>query len=176
MSTSYTIGCKFNLDKTDVLPVGSAAHKDRAHAVGVVLPGAYTLAPGSALHILGVWIGCPDEAAPWWKQILSHNHRLIGQWSAIGISVHNRALIAKALLLSQCYYLLDSNGIPWIMLNRMSTAICYYVRGKYSSMPYQFLSAPLVEGGMDCPSLLQRKLTYDIKFISDLISSPQDTT
>jgi len=29
-STSYTIGCKFNLDKTDILPVGSDRHKAAA--------------------------------------------------------------------------------------------------------------------------------------------------
>ena len=163
-STSYTIGCKFNLDKTDVLPIGSIAHRTLAHENGVGLPSAFTLAPGSALRVLGVWIGSTDEAAPRWKQILSHNRRLIAQWSAIGVSARNRALIAKALLLSRCYYLLDGNGMPSSILHKMSAAINRYVRGKFSSMPYSFLSAPISEGGLDCPSLVQEKLLMTLNF------------
>ena len=41
-------------------------------------------------------------------------------------------------------------------------------------MPYAFLSAPLALGGLNCPSLKERKLAYDAKFISDLISPPFD--
>jgi len=46
-STSYAIGCKFNLDKTDILPVGHPCHKEAARVNGVPLPGAYILAPSS---------------------------------------------------------------------------------------------------------------------------------
>lgn len=155
--------------------MGSPEHKEASHATGVALPGAFTLAPSSALRILGVWISSTDEAAPHWKQILSHNRHLISQWTAIGVSAQNSALIAKALLLSCCYYLLDSNGIPLPILNKMSVAICSFVRGRYSSLPYCFLSAPITRGGLDCLSLIQRKTAYDLKFIGNLISSPQDT-
>jgi len=41
-------------------------------------------------------------------------------------------------------------------------------------MPYQMLSAPFSEGGVNCPSLIQWKIAYDLKFIGDLISRPQD--
>ena len=37
------------------------------------------------------------------------------------------------------------------------------------------LEAPLASGGLNCPSLASRKLAYDAKFISDLISGPTDT-
>lgn len=172
--TSYAIRCKFNLDKTDVVPIGSPAHKLTSHAMGVALPGAFTLAPRSTLRVLSVWIGSTNEAAPHWKQVLAHNHCLISQWTAIGISVCNGTLIAKALLLSHCYYLLDGNGIPLSLLNQMCNAINWFMRGHYSSMPYRFLPAPLSEGSLNCPSLIQWKTAYDLKFISDLFSGPQD--
>jgi len=35
-------------------------------------------------------------------------------------------------------------------------------------------SPPLAEGGLNFPSLIIRKSTYDLKFIGDLISGPQD--
>jgi len=81
-------------------------------------------------------------------------------------------LLAKALLLSRCYYLLDCNGIPAPMLNKITNSVCRFVRGPYSHMPYSFLSAPLSRGGLNCPSLKERKLAYDAKFMGDLISEP----
>ena len=129
---------------------------------------------GLPLRVLGAWVGSPNYAADRWSQIYSHIRKIVRQWNAIGASLLNRALLAKALLLSRCYYLLDCNGIPRPLLNKINSAICRFVRGPYSHMPYSFLSAPLSHGGLNCPSFKERKLAYDAKFIGDLISSPQD--
>jgi len=171
--TSYAIGCKFNLDKTDVLPVGSASHKARTKKNGVSLPGAYVLAPGSPLRILGVWVGCPKQAAPRWTQILTHTRKLIGQWNTIGASVQNRVLIAKLLMQSRCYYLLDGNGIPPAVLTKLSNLINRFVRGRYSLLPYRMLAPPLAEGGLNFPSLKHRKEAYNLKFLGDLTQGDQ---
>jgi len=171
--TSYAIGCKFNLDKTDVLPVGSDRHKARTKANGIDLPGAYVLAPGSPLRILGVWIGCWKQAAPRWAQILTHTKKLIGQWNAIGASVQNRVLIAKLLMQSRCYYLMDGNGIPPSILTKLSNLINRFVRGKYSLLRYQMLAPPLAEGGLNFPSLVHQKEAYDLKFLGNLTQGDQ---
>ena len=60
------------------------------------------------------------------------------------------------------------------MLSKINSAICHFVRGSYSHLPYSFISAPLSLGGLNCPSLKERKLAYNAKFVSDLISSPSD--
>ena len=49
-----------------------------------------------------------------------------------------------------------------------------FVRGRFNVAPYWLLSAPLSEGGLDCPSLVLRRQAYDAKFFSDLISGPTD--
>jgi len=41
-------------------------------------------------------------------------------------------------------------------------------------MPYSTLEAPLVEGGLNCPSLSTQKEAYNLKFLSDLVTGPQD--
>jgi len=172
-ATSYAIGCKFNLDKTDILPVSSDRHKAAAKRNGVVLPGAYVLAPNSPLRILGVWIGCWKQAGPRWAQILTHTRKLIGQWNAIGASVQNRVLIAKLLMQSRCYYLLDGNGIPLVTLTKLSNLINRFVRGRYSLLPYRMMALPLAEGGLNFPSLVHRKAAYDLKFLGDLTQGDQ---
>jgi len=127
--TLYAISCKFNLDKTDILPVGTDRHKAASCKNGVRLPGAYVLVPGSPLRILRVWIGCRKQASPRWAQILTHTKSLIGQWTAIGASMLNRVLIAKLLMQSHCYYLLDGNGIPPATLTKLNNTINRFVRG-----------------------------------------------
>lgn len=174
VNMSTTIRCKFNLDKTDVLPVGSLEYWVSTHRAGMDLPGADTLPPDSPLHILGVWVGSTDNATPRWAVILAHIWALARQWMAIGTSTRNRTLITKALLLSRCYYLLDSNGIPLKYLQKINGTICRYVHGRFSTMAYTTLLAPLAEGGLNRPSLMQRKKAYNVKFLGDLMSGPQD--
>ena len=115
-ASSLAIGSRFNFDKTDVLLVGSLAHRSRPPEsfldVSACFTGAFILPMGHPLCVLGVWISSPDFTAARWTQISLHISHLIRQWNAIGASQRNRVLLAKALLLSRCYYLLDSNGIP----------------------------------------------------------------
>ena len=108
-----------------------------------------------------------------WTQIDTHIKRIITQWQAIGANVWNRTLLAKALMLSRCHFLLDGNGIPPHVLRRISNRIMRFVRGKFSAMPYHTLEMPLAEGGINNPSLTTRKYATDLKFLSDLVSSDQ---
>ena len=173
--TSFALGSLFNLNKTDVLIVGPPEHHDVSHhKITECFTGAFLIPPGLLLQVLGAWVGSLDCAQDRWEQIYSHIKKIICQWNAIGASLLNRTLLAKALLLSHCYYLLDCNGIPTKTLNKITSAICHFVCGPFSHLPYTFLSAPLSSGGLNCLSLKERKLAYDAKFIGDLISSPFD--
>ena len=175
--TSFALGSLFNLNKTDVLIVGPPEHHDISHRdITDCFTGGFLLPPGLPLRVLGAWVGSSNNALDRWEQIYSHIKKIIRQWNAIGASLLNRALLAKALLLSRCYYLLDCNSIPNKMLNKINNAVCRFVRGPYSHLPYSFISAPLSLGGLNCPSLKERKLAYDAKFIGDLISSPFDVS
>ena len=173
--TSLALGSLFNLNKTDVLVIGPPRHQDSPHpGITDCFTGGFIIPQGLPLRVLGAWVGSPNHAEDRWEQIYSHIKKIIRQWNAIGASLLNRALLAKALLLSRCYYLLDCNGIPTKLLNKITNTICRFVRGSYSHMPYAFLSAPLALGGLNCPSLKERKLAYDAKFMSNLISPPFD--
>jgi len=176
-TTSFAIGSKFNMDKIDVKPLGPLVFAqvcfDGQSMGGMLLPGAYVLPPTDPIRVLGVWVAATDLAAPRWAQIHKHNTRLIRQWRAIGASVQNRALLAKALLQSRCYHLLDGNGIHPSTLWKMSQQIQNFVRGPFSTMPFDALEVPLEEGGLGCPSLFHRKEAYDLRFLSHLISGPQ---
>jgi len=174
---SHAIGSKFNLDKTDVKPVGPHEFQLRCFTNqdmgGSIIPRAHILPPADPLRILGVWVGSRDNALQRWLQIDNHIKKIISQWRAIGASVRNRSLLAKALMLSRCHFLLDGNGIPPHMLRKISGKIMNFVQGKFSAMAFRTLEAPLVEGGLNSPSLTTRKYTTDLKFLSDLVMGNQ---
>ena len=168
------------MDKTEVLPMGKLTNVENLdahtkHNLDETFPGCSTLGQGTPIRVLGVWIGSQDKATHRWTRITKHIQTLIHQWNRIGASQLNRVLLAKALLLSQCYYLLDGNRIPTKYLHKISNMVNRFIRGPFSNAPYSILSAPLKEGGLNSPSLVQRKQAYDLKFIGDLISGPQDT-
>jgi len=137
---SYAIGSKFNMEKTDVKPVGPHAFQVQCYTnqdmAGSMIPGACILPPADPLRILGVWIGSRDNALHRWTQIDDHIKRIISQWRAIGATVRNRTLLAKALMLSRCHFLMDGNGIPPHVLRWISNRIMGFVRGKCLGMSY----------------------------------------
>jgi len=176
-SVSRTIGSKFNMEKTDVKPVGPHGFQlvcyTQQDMGGQSIPGAHILPPAGPLRILGVWVGSRDFASGRWVQIDKHVKKIISQWRAIGASARNRSLLAKALMLSRCHFLMDGNGIPPNMLNKIGNKIMNFVRGKFSAMAYRTLEAPLAEGGLNTPSLATRKMAADLKFLSDLVTGDQ---
>lgn len=179
--SSLAISSKFNYEKTDVLLVGLSCHRSLQVTDPLLAPlldcftGAYILPRKSPLHILGIWISSPNFARDRWEQIAAHILKIICQWNQIGTLICNCVILAKALLMSCCYYLMDGNGIPSQMLNKISGPIMRFVCGRFSLMPYSMLAAPLSKGGLNCPSLKDRKLAYNAKFFSDLILSPHDS-
>ena len=123
--TSFTLGSLFNLNKTDVLVVGPPGHRDAPHpSITNCFTGGFILPQGLPLRVLGAWVGSPNNAEDRWDQIYSHIKKIVCQWNAIGASLLNCALLAKALLLSRCYYLLDCNGIPTKLLNKITSTVC----------------------------------------------------
>jgi len=76
-------------------------------------------------------------------------------------------------MLSRCHFLMDGNGIPPSILRRVSNRIMNFVHGKFSAMAYHTLEAPLMEGSLNAPSLITRKYTADLKFLSDLVTGDQ---
>ena len=171
--TSYAIGSKFNMEKTDVKPVGPHDFQLRCYTdqdmAGSTIPGACVLPPADPLQILGVWVRSRDNALHRWTQIDSHIKKLISQWCAIGANMRNWSLLAKALMLSRCHFLMDGNGIPDVVLRRLGNRISSFVQGKFSAMSYDTLEFPMDEGGLGCPSLRTRKYACDLKFLSDLV-------
>jgi len=177
-AASYAIGSKFNLDKTDVKLVGPHDFRLKCFTDqsmgGHTIPGAFMPPPGSPLRILGVWVDSRDSAAPRWSQIDTHMGRIIKQWRIIGASAQNRSVLAKTLLLSRCHFLMDSNGIPAYWRTRIGNKIQRFVRGNMSCMAYRTLEAPIVEGGLNCPSLTARQEACDLRFLSELVTGPQN--
>jgi len=66
---AYTIGSKFNMEKTDIKPVGPHMFKVRCYneqnMAGHMIPGACFLPPTDPLRILGVWIGSRFTTHRW---------------------------------------------------------------------------------------------------------------
>ena len=150
-TASFAIGSKFNHEKSVIKAIGSLEFQSECHASGLIngqaLPSATFLSPEEPLRILGVWVGPPGCTSHRWITIEKHIRNLTAQWSSIGTSVLNRVLLAKALMQSRCFYLLDGNSIPLPSLRRINGVIMRFVRGRNSCMAYIQMEAPLALGG-----------------------------
>jgi hypothetical protein len=178
-STADTLGSSFNNEKTINKPFGDAefmmaAFQDRTPNMRV-FPHTTILPPGNPICILGVWVGSLDRAQIRWSHINANVSKLIVQWKAISASIQNRVLLAKALMQSCCYYLLDRNSTPPKRLLKISQWIQRFIWGPNSCMPYSSLASPVQLGRVDCPPLTLRAEGWNLKFLGDLLSGNWNT-
>ena len=84
-------GAKFNIEKTEIIPMGTAAQRQqivsgrRLHEDDKLLPNTVHVArDGEPVRILGAWLGNEVDQATTWAPIVEDCNRRLRQWGAAG--------------------------------------------------------------------------------------------
>ncbi|EIN12319.1 hypothetical protein PUNSTDRAFT_30670, partial [Punctularia strigosozonata HHB-11173 SS5] len=112
-------GAKFNLDKTEVVPMGSPEHRAWVVANRMLHPddepfGARTkiAADGEAIRSLGAWIGnITDYTAPW-QPILEQVRRDFDRWERSNPTWWGKRHIVQWVIGGRTQFLAKAQGMP----------------------------------------------------------------
>ena len=98
---------KFNLEKTEALPIGSKEHweniiKKRSMGENNQIPDHVNLIKdGDAMRTLGAWVGNGINIEEKWKTIIMKQQKIMNTWKKSRPTFRGKELILKALTTSK---------------------------------------------------------------------------
>ncbi|EJD46021.1 hypothetical protein AURDEDRAFT_36857, partial [Auricularia subglabra TFB-10046 SS5] len=111
-------GARFNVQKTEVIPIGSAEHRADLVATRVAGPGSEVPAgvriarDGEVTRILGSWPGNGVKNVAAWSIIEDKVYERLDRWDKTHPTLAGRGIITQVVIGGLTQYLMASQGMP----------------------------------------------------------------
>ena len=123
-------GAKFNIEKTEIIPLGNVAQRNeiiasrRLNEGNTVIPQHIHIAKdGEPVRILGTWLGNNVDQAVTWAPILEDCCKRLKRWGAAKHSLEGRRLIIQMQVAGVTQYLTKVQGMPLEAENELNKMI-----------------------------------------------------
>jgi exonuclease III len=179
-------GAKFNTDKTEIIPIGSEAH--RAEVVerralnendSVFDPGVRIVRDGEAVRSLGSWIGNrTNDNAPW-ETILEKVGADLDRWNRRHPTWLGKRHVVQWIVGGRTQFLAKAQGMPKNIEKRLEKAMMRFVWNDITTYTVSKaqLSLPLHEGGMNLLDVKVRNQAIELMWLKDYLDfSPKRKT
>jgi ribonuclease HI len=167
-------GAKFNMDKTEIIPIGSKTHRERVITTRKLNPddtpleNSIRIAPdGHPIRSLGAWIGNETNDATPWEPILDNISKTLNRWNKGHPSLDGKRLIAQMVIGGMTQFLAKAQGMP----KNIETALTRMMRNfiwnnkKTSPINLEQLQKPRTEGGINLIDLKARNEAIEITWL-----------
>ena len=113
-------GAKFNIDKTEVIPIGSKRHRQQIVATRKInqvdaqpLSKRVRIAEdGEAVCSLGAWIGNNTDDATPWEAVVDKIHKNLGRWNKTYPTMKGWKAIIQIIVGGYTQFLMKAQGMP----------------------------------------------------------------
>ncbi|PBK83572.1 hypothetical protein ARMGADRAFT_890958, partial [Armillaria gallica] len=115
-------GAKFNIDKTEILPIGVPSHHDAVYhhrnSAGLDMTGSQipeeikVASDGEAVRTLGAWVGNGVKQADVWTRTLDKIEENLQRWELGHPTMEGRQLIILMVVSGMTQYLTKVQGMP----------------------------------------------------------------
>ena len=117
---SEVSGAKFNIEKTEIIPIGTDNHQKEVTDSRRINPGDTNqldvrikiAKDHDAVRLLGVWVGNNTNDLTPWEPIIDNIKNDIERWQKIKPTVYGKRLIAQAVIGGRTQYLAKVQGMP----------------------------------------------------------------
>ena len=164
-------GAKFNLEKTEIIPIGTEEHRERVITSRKItindlpLAQAIKITPdGNAVRCLGAWIGNNTKAVEPWEPILDKVNATLKRWNRGHPTLDAKRHITQMFAGGMTQFLTAAQGMP----KPIETALVKIIREFIweSTAPPMIsmarLYAPIEEGGIHLLSIPARNKAIDL--------------
>ncbi|KAJ7034882.1 hypothetical protein C8F04DRAFT_881494, partial [Mycena alexandri] len=115
-----TAGAKFNISKTEMIPIGRIEHRDRVRATrfvngigGTMIPAHVKIAAeGEPIRTLGAWVGNGVEQVETWSRTIEKIDAALDQWELGHPTMEGRRLIVLMVVGGMTQYMATVQGMP----------------------------------------------------------------
>lgn len=113
-------GAKFNIEKTEVIPIGSPNYRSMVTITRKINPLDQTPLPdririakdGEAVRMLGAWIGNKAENQAPWEPLIDRIKINLDKWRRIRPSIDRKCCIIQAIIRGFTQFLTQVQGMP----------------------------------------------------------------
>ncbi|EIW86415.1 hypothetical protein CONPUDRAFT_30906, partial [Coniophora puteana RWD-64-598 SS2] len=112
-------GAKFNINKTEVIPIGSPEYRAEvintrqlSSAQPPLPPNVRIACDGTAVRILGAWIGNDIDEGAIWSPILDKIRDRLNHWERIHPTIEGRGILIQWFGCGMTQYLAQAQGMP----------------------------------------------------------------
>ncbi|KAJ3963515.1 hypothetical protein EV361DRAFT_779456, partial [Lentinula raphanica] len=159
-------GAKFNISKTEVIPIGSPEYRDMLRQKrflngedGTGIPEHIKIArEGEAIRSLGALIGNNINQTLPWSRVLEKIDRSLERWEKSRPTMEGRRLIITMIVGGMTQYLTKVQGMPKEIESRLERRIRNFLWDdkKHVRINKETISAPIEMGGRNLLDLLAR--------------------
>jgi ribonuclease HI len=172
-------GAKFNLEKTEIIPIGTKEHRERLIRSRRIHPDDQPLNPGIRIaedghptRILGAWIGNDIEQAQPWSPILDKIKETLDRWTLANPTLDAKRLIIQMVVGGMTQFLTKAQGMPAMITKRLTTILreCLWDGKKTPpGLSLQQLMKPRQEGGINLLNIEARNQAIDLTWLNTYI-------
>ena len=173
-------GAKFNLEKTEIIPIGTAEHRARMlhtrclHPDDAPLADGIRIVPeGHSARILSAWIGNNTDQAQPWSPIIDKIKEHLDHWAAAHPTLDAKRLIVQMVVGGMTQFLTKAQGMPPTVLRTLTTITRNFLWDKNRSPPglsIPRLTKPIPQGGINILDLETRNQAIELTWVRDYLN------
>ena len=168
-------GAKFNIEKTEIIPIGTREHRSRITTTRKINPTdreplcerIRIAEDGEAVRSLGAWIGNnANDSAPW-EAILDRIKSKLEKWARSKPTMFGRKTVIQAIVGGLTQFLTMAQGMPKRIEDAITKMIRDYMWEDDSSprIALDILQRPIEEGGLNLLDIRARNEAIKITWI-----------
>ncbi|KAH6867826.1 hypothetical protein BKA70DRAFT_1132449, partial [Coprinopsis sp. MPI-PUGE-AT-0042] len=177
---STASGAKFNVEKTELLPVGTPEFRDKLRETrrtgrdegGERIPDNIHIAEdGEPIRVLGAFVGIDIDEVGVWTPTIEQVIRALERWSRTNPTVEGRRHIVNMEVGGRTQYREDVQGMPEIVRRAINKLISTFMwNGKPPAVDRITMSEPVELGGKKVLDLNARKDAIDLRRLQRYLS------
>ncbi|KAH6904209.1 hypothetical protein BKA70DRAFT_1077624, partial [Coprinopsis sp. MPI-PUGE-AT-0042] len=177
---STASGAKFNVEKTEVLPVGSPEFRNtlretrqtgRDGAKDIIPDSAHIAEDGEPIRVLGVFVGIDIDDIGVWTPTIEQVIRALERWSRTNPTVEGRRHIINMEVGGRTQYKEDVQGMPDIVRRAIDKLVSVFMwNGKPPAVNRTMMSEPIELGGKKVLDMNARKDAIDMRRLQRYLS------
>ncbi|KAJ7037136.1 hypothetical protein C8F04DRAFT_953119, partial [Mycena alexandri] len=177
-------GAKFNIAKTEMIPIGTPDHRDRVRANrfvnglgGTLIPDHIKIAQeGEPIRTLGAWVGNGVDQVDTWSRTLEKIDAALDRWELGHPTMEGRRLIILMVVGGMTQYLATVQGMPEDVEHRLERRVQEFLWAEKVrvSVNKETVYAPADIGGKDLLDIVARNEAIAVMWLKTYLSFGPD--
>ena len=175
-------GAKFNVEKTEIIPIGSTEYRRklvetrRINDGGETVPTSIHIARDrDATRILGAWVGNELNPEEPWKKIVETIKKDFKRWETRYPTLEGKRLIVQMIAGGKTQFLARAQGMPDSIQAEIRKAIAEFVWGKErATMGIKDVARDPERGGRKIMDIAKRNEAIDLMWVKQYLNMGPD--